>query len=197
MLQILDQIQIFSAEQWAFNVASEQQHLIGRGREANMLGVASPTADAWDWTLVGQVYQAAVALYCITSLSSGLTEKYQTPENLQQIEKTRILKESCHGSLLEGLKAIASSNVQQLRKLVIWPLVIAGIVSEGDEDDTHTFILDELLYISRALGTASPLVARDLVKRLWASSNLKLGAGYGEMNVQWDTLFDRPYCFVV
>jgi len=102
-------------------------------------------------------------------------------DQLAQHSEVLFLKESCRRSLLGNLKEIASSPVVQLRKLVIWPLVIAGIESEHDEDGSRSFIASELKWISRALGTASPLVAQDFLSRLWR----RFQAAAGLWNQQW------------
>jgi hypothetical protein len=193
---ILQQIHQFSPEQWALEVASAQSSSERGDRRPHARTVANTQPDIWDWRLMGQVYQAAVALYCISSLIIPEMALNRSAATLERSRPIELVKESCCRTLLEGLKAVASTRVSQLRKFVLWPLVIAGIVVRGEVAEEHTFILDELMHVSRALGTASALVARDLISRLWARRRSMVSNGYSEEG-PWDELFDRSYCFAV
>lgn len=95
--------------------------------------------------------------------------------------------------LLRSLKDIASNPQSQLRKLVFWPLVIGGIHVEASDNECKEFILGELTWVSKALGIASPLVAKDLLGKIWSSSRSSKGNGHR----RWDSLFDRPYVFAM
>jgi hypothetical protein len=71
----------------------------------------------------------------------------------------------------------------------MWPTVIAGVELDADDDTSKAFILEELGWASKMFGTASLLVAQDLLKRIWNSGRTKTR--------RWDDLFDRPYAFVM
>lgn len=195
MFAILQQIQQFSSEKWAMEVSFAYSSL-GPEQELHTQTVANTQPDILDWRLIGEVYQAAVALYCISSLIIPGMGFENVAATLERSKAIGLAQESCWWTLLKGLKAVASNKVRQLRKLVLWPLVIAGIVSRGEGAEVQSFILDELSHVSRALGTASPLVARDLLSRLWARHRSGPRSMYREER-SWDDLFDRSYCFAV
>ena len=66
---------------------------------------------------------------------------------------------------------------------------MAGVEAADEDNITKRFVGDELRWISNTLGTAAPLVARDLLEtRVWARW---LGGG------SWEGLFDQPYVFVL
>ncbi|KAJ4287913.1 hypothetical protein N0V88_007533 [Collariella sp. IMI 366227] len=162
-LDILRHIRAFSADKWAAEISanhSTQENAVSR---AGLSG----------WWDIGLIYQSAIAIYCILSL-------------LQDTVHTGLLagaRVQCATVLHGRLREVSKST--QLRKLVIWPLVIAGI--EARDDASKRFVVDELQWVSHALGTAAPLVAKDLLeKHIW-----------GLWKANWDDLFDQPYVFVL
>lgn len=190
LMTILNRIRRFSVESWIEDVTNAQNRIIV---EANLEDEAtshvSPDSNL-QWLHIGLVFQAAVALYCLSSLSpmesgddSGLYIDGSGDNELS------FIRESCRRSLLGNLKEIASGSGQHPRKMVLWPHIIAGLVTRDDDDGARSFILSELVWISRALGTASPLIACELLKRLWKCPNTT--------SRRWDDLFDRPYCFSI
>lgn len=186
MLFFLDQIRAFSVEDWVVEI-SDAQASWDEQRPSNPRQCKGQT-EAWNWGPVGNAWQAAIALYCILSLTDiDEIASNSVSGAFHRVSEVLLLKESCRRSLLGNLKEIATDPVSQLRKLVFWPVFMAGVVSEDDEDGARTFIRSELLYISRALGTAAALIARDFLDKQWASSDPQ----------RWDDLFDRPYIFAL
>lgn len=150
--KILGRIQTFSSEQWA---------------------ESEPSAKS-DWILIGNIFQAAVALYCISSLQS-----------LSILPLIPILRGRCniHGHCLQVLlkKALSSPST---RNLMLWPLVVLGMEAVNGGAAMRTFVREQLSELSRSIGTYVPLNAKEVLERFWASST-----------TNWDACFDRPYAF--
>ncbi|GAB1318370.1 Arginine metabolism regulation protein II [Madurella fahalii] len=170
-LDVLRRIRAFQIDKWAAEV--------GFDKAGERVGFGG-------WQIIAYIYQSAIAIYCIASLlydnteaCSGMdTDRYLGPREV--ISKTR---DVCRSVLLSRLREACGST--QLRKLVLWPLVVAGI--EAEDHATKRFVLEELQWISSSLGTAAPLIAKDfLEQRVW---RCKRGA--------WDSLFDQSYVFVL
>ena len=176
--QILKRIRSFSVENWTAGVRSKLQADAKSSSNSEQLGPS-----CWDWQCVASTYQSAAALYCIDSLLNDECTQ-------ARLSKLRLAYREI---LLRNLRDIASNSQNQLRKLVIWPLIIAGIEVDARDSISKEFILGELAWTCSALGTASPLVARGLLTRVWSSH------WPAERNARskWGSLFDRPYCFVV
>lgn len=178
---IMARVLSFSSETWASGVCEWADSgpavtAAGRGR----LPVGS-NPGTWDWARIGRIYQAAVALYCMASLPDS-SDGYSSEIDLALALRDRLLRD---------LRQTSADTNGHLRKLVLWPLVILGLkLDPGDEEQeaARRYVISELEWESAALGTASPLVARDLLQRLWRSSRGGLGA-------RWESLFDRPYVF--
>ncbi|KAK4098861.1 C6 zinc finger domain-containing protein [Parathielavia hyrcaniae] len=166
---ILERIHHFSPEHWA--------DIKPRSRD--------------DWTLMGRIYQTAVALYCVSSLQSlavlptTTTTTGTTTTTPQSGARARLLHQ-----LLE--QAVASQRIQ---RFTLWPLVVLGVVTSPTHGDgaaasaaARGFVAAQLPVLSRCVGTYVPLTAKSVLERFWASSG---GTGQG----QWDACFDRPYAF--
>jgi hypothetical protein len=184
-LEILRRIRAFQASKWATEVVS-----------AIPPEILTTQGGLGGWHSMACIYQSAIAIYCISSLLHDTTDFFAgellipgssdpshghpaTHDALATARKT------CAAVLVSRLREICKYS--QLRKMVLWPVVVAGI--EAEDDTTRQFVVGELRWISNALGIAAPLVAKDLlVKRVW-----KLGLEKGS----WDTLFDQPYVFVM
>lgn len=149
---ILDDIQAFSPNEWA----------------------KEPHFD--EWVLVGTIYKAAVAIYCIMSLQS-LNVLPCSPE----MEDMRC---AFGDGLLEGLRiGVKSSRIIQF---ILWPTIVAGAEAAHRSRECQNCIRERLQDISRSIGSSSPLKARTVLEHFWerkASS--------------WDECFDHPYMFVV
>lgn len=192
MLEILDQITAFSVTDWVRDVSIAQREYIEGG--IDYAGEAGGPWKTWNWTPVGNAYQAAISLYCIYSLSNvDEVAKEGDKISCARLSEIQLQIESCRSSLLSNLTQLVTDPVPQLRKLVFWPVFIAGIISKEDEDGTRNFVRSELLYISRVLGTAAALVARDFLDTKWQS----IEPANSQTWNSWDHLFDRPYIFAV
>lgn len=171
---ILPRILSFSPGPWALEVcarvASEAKSVVG-GKEP------SSPPDTWDWESIGRIYQAAVALYCMASL----------PDSTDDCDTSLDLRSVLRDSLLQDLKQTSTDPNAQLRKLVLWPLTILGLELDGSDEAAQRFIISEMEWNSATMGIASPLVAKDLLEKVWLS--------HGGRGTPWESLFDRPYVF--
>ncbi|WAO90298.1 Hypothetical protein NCS54_00772000 [Fusarium falciforme] len=151
-LEILERIHLFSPEQWASSKPFHQE----------------------DWVLIGKVYQAAAALYCILSLQS-----------LGVLPETPDLRACCaaHGQILWLLLDVGLS-CPRTRRSLIWPLVLLGVEAVHGGPKMRAFVSEKLPELSYDAGTYVPLMAKSVLKSFWDS---------GEM--RWDSCFDRPYVF--
>jgi hypothetical protein len=156
--EILRRIHAFSPEQWA----------------------ASKSTSQADWMLLGGVYQATVALYCISSLQSLSVLPPACP----------LLRARCvaHGRSLRKLLEEALP-LPRIKRFMLWPLVVLGVEAvnlDGNEGpELRTFVAQRHLpELSRHVGSYVPLTARHVLERFWAS---------GE--TCWDACFDKPYAF--
>ncbi|KAL6823213.1 fungal-specific transcription factor domain-containing protein [Trichoderma camerunense] len=126
------------------------------------------------WALVGLVYQAAVALYCVLSLQS-----------LSTLPETPALRVQCatHGRLMQTLlvEALASKS---LKRFTIWPLVVLGVEAVHGDASMRAFVAKELSELSQSVGSYVPLTAKRVLGEFWASGKTR-----------WDACFDRPYVF--
>ena len=196
-LEILLRVKFFSSEQWAANIKlSPRDRLVDDddstiGNDAS----SSQNASSWDWQSIAEVFQSAVALYCISSLvnpgQGGATTPQRGAQHHTNIPFTR---EKYRDQLLCSLHRVATDPSGRLRKLVIWPLVVAGIELDPADEASRSFVLGELRWISGALGTASPLTAIEFLRGLWRSSMHLLR---DDSNTWWDRLFDRAYVFAM
>ncbi|KAK4244933.1 hypothetical protein C7999DRAFT_16842 [Corynascus novoguineensis] len=188
-LDVFWRIASFSTSKWAAEVA------VSTSGDENPVSIAG-------WSDVASIYQSAIAVYCLASLlhdtmtssksdtikTVGGSYPYSNPNAGPNPDLKRIVAEArkMYASTLINKLKEASKNTQ-LRKLVLWPLFVAGV--EAGNEDARRFVAGELRWISNALGTAAPLVARDLLeKRIWA-----FGLGKGS----WDAIFDLSYVFVL
>ncbi|KAF7597033.1 hypothetical protein BBP40_010507 [Aspergillus hancockii] len=128
-----------------------------------------------DRILLGNVYQAAVALYYIPSLQS-----------LSVLPLNPLLRASCtaHGQLLQVLLNQALSSPRN-KGCILWPLVVLGMETVNGNVVMRTFAQEPLPEISRYMGTHVPLTLKGVLERFWAS---------GETH--WDACLDIPYSFI-
>ncbi|KAL5362946.1 fungal-specific transcription factor domain-containing protein, partial [Aspergillus floccosus] len=150
---ILRRIHDFSSEQWTQSKPSSKV----------------------DWMLLGNVYQAAVALYCILSLQS-----------LSILPRTPLFRASCtsHGQYLQQQlnKALPSPRI---KRFTLWPLVVLGVEAVNGGAGMRAFVREQLPEMSRHVGSYVPLTAKDVLERFWASGETR-----------WDACFDRSYMLV-
>ncbi|KAK4040943.1 fungal-specific transcription factor domain-containing protein [Parachaetomium inaequale] len=180
-LDILRRVRSFPTDKWAAEV---------------VVGISAGEDPAFEagftgWHDIACIYRSAIAIYCISSLlhdnASGPCENTGVPGDPHLSPKQVLAKEreAYVSMLVSRLRDVIECT--HLRKLVLWPLFVAG--AEVEDETTKRFVADELRWISNALGTAAPLVAKDLLEnRVWA-----LGLGRGS----WGALFDQSYVFVL
>lgn len=128
-----------------------------------------------DWMAIGSISRAATAIYCILSLQS-----------LSVLPPSTSLREQCskHSHFLhEHLGAALSSPTT--RVLMLWPLVVLGVEAAHGGPEMRSFVAKGLEDMSWQVGTSSPLAAKSVLERFWAS-----GA------TRWDSCFDKPYAFM-
>ena len=127
-----------------------------------------------DWMRLGNIYQAAVGLYCILSLQS-----------LSVLPRSLSLRTQCarHAQILQVLVKQALSS-PKTKRFMIWPLVVLGVEAVHGDSALRTSVGQQLVELSRYAGTYVPLLAKSVLERFWVS---------GE--TAWDSCFDRPYAF--
>ncbi|KAK2732047.1 hypothetical protein CKAH01_01993 [Colletotrichum kahawae] len=154
--EMLERIHDFSPREWA----KLKPHL-------------TPSSMA-DWALLGAVYKAAVALYCVLSLQS-----------LSVLPTTTLLRDICatHGQILKSHLEQALQS-PQMGRFLVWPMVLLGVEAVHGDAAMRGFVSMKLPELSRDLGTHVPLTAKHVLERFWAS---------GETT--WDACFDRRYAF--
>ncbi|RSL45586.1 hypothetical protein CEP53_010699 [Fusarium sp. AF-6] len=186
-LDLLQRIQSFSVENWVTSIDLNEKLNEDPNKPSKQRQALS-----WDWQSVAYIYQSAVALYCISSL---LYPQYtqDMPQTLDEDVDIAAIRSAYLATLLCNIKEIASGSNMQLRKMLIWPLVIAGIEVDVNDEASKKLICGELAWISKVVGTASPLVAHDFLSKLWKSDWIP--TGYGRRS--WNSIFDRPYVFVM
>lgn len=149
-VEILNRIRAFSVDEW----------------------VRSKPSSAEAWLFVGNVYRAAVTIYCVSSLQS-----------LSILPRTDRLRECCsaEGRILQGLLTGALSTAGE-GAFMLWPLVVLGMEAVNGPPDMRRFVEQQLPEMSRHVGSYAPLTANQLLDRYWTS---------GERG--WDACFDKPY----
>lgn len=150
--EILDNVYGFSAELWA----------------------KSKPLSTEDWMLIGSVYQAGVALYCIMSLQS-----------LSVLPASVELRAQCatYGQLLKMLLGKGLSS-PKTKRFMVWPLVLLGVEAVHGDAVTRAFVAKQLTELSCSIGIYLPLLAKDVLETFWASGETR-----------WDACFARPYVF--
>lgn len=128
-----------------------------------------------DWMVIGSISRAAAAIYCILSLQS-----------LSVFPPSSSLREQCrrHSRFLQKHLGAALSS-PRIRMLMLWPLVVLGVEAVHGGSEMRLFVAKQLEEMSWQIGTSSPLAAKSVLERFWAS-----GA------TRWDLCFDRPYAFM-
>jgi hypothetical protein len=173
---ILRRVLDFSPEVWASEIVAHSTFNTG--------GSLDKTEPAFavlriGWERIGRIYQSAVVHYCLAS-------QPQVSDHVCESDQWTSLR----AGLLQDLRDLSLDACSHHRKLVIWPLTILGLTLNDDDAGAQQFVLQELKWASAALGTATPLVAMQLLERTWRTWQVYSGWG-------WDKLFDRPYIFAL
>ncbi|KAK0671461.1 putative C6 zinc finger domain protein [Cercophora samala] len=159
-LDLLAQIDRFSPEDWASN-----------------LGSSSVFAKRDEFLVIGRLFHASVALYCILSL---LSTGALTPTHEVEVLRARYARVLF--SILETGMA-----TPRARKRMTWPLIVAGVEAAGAGADVQRYIGRCLVDMARDQGISPPLVAKRLLERFWVRGGEK----------RWDDCWDGAYAFVM
>ncbi|KAF4461505.1 C6 zinc finger domain-containing [Fusarium albosuccineum] len=187
-LDLLRGIMSFSVDTWADEINQDEQTTIKS--ETCLVQQQDPV----DWQSLAHIYQSAVALYCISALLIPVHTHIETTNKpLNSDLDVGALRVRHRDILISKLKEIASKPKCHFRKMIIWATVIAGIEVDANDQESKTFIWNDLAWASKAMGTASPLVGRDLLKKLWASDKTRSEYPWES----WASLFDKPYVFIM
>jgi hypothetical protein len=127
------------------------------------------------WTLMGNIYRAAAALYCILSLQSLKVLPDVAPLRDQIIT---LGKDLLH-LIKEGLSS------REIDRFMLWPLVVLGVCASRNST-TRAFVRVQLEGLSVRIGTYAPLTAKGVLEIFWSSGESR-----------WDRCFDRPYAFTM
>ncbi|WPH04213.1 Hypothetical protein R9X50_00710200 [Acrodontium crateriforme] len=125
-----------------------------------------------EWGVLTFVYHSAVCLFALAALGPNLFG----PENEFRAMQSRILF-----SMLD--KAL---KFPTLKFCLLWPTLVAGFEAAGGTQEQRVFVDKALNGMTTELGSASPLVAKDILQNFWRSGKRR-----------WDDCFDRPYMFAV
>lgn len=190
---LLDKINSFSPEKWGNEAAVAQFSNNILDKENN-----GPHASLSGWLCVASAYQCAVALYCLGSLLNGHAE-----EGIIDTANPRIsdgvgvsqngMQKAYLNVLLHQLTEMMCPDIAagfQFGKLVVWPLVIAGMALPQNDERSKRFIKHQLNLAGAILGTSSTLVAVRVLEQIWMSSR----ACHRRL---WDEVFDKSYIFVI
>jgi len=173
---ILRRVLDFSPKLWASEIVAHSDFSTGGSLDKTEQVFAVRRIG---WERVGRIYQSAVVLYCLAS-------QPQVSDHVRESDQWMSLR-AC---LLQDLRDLSLDACSHHRKLVIWPLTMLGLTLNYDDGGAQQFVLQELKWASVSLGTATPLVAMQLLERTWRTWQVYSGWG-------WDKLFDRPYIFAL
>ncbi|KAJ0426772.1 fungal-specific transcription factor domain-containing protein [Aspergillus carlsbadensis] len=133
------------------------------------------------FTLVVQMYKAAITLYCISSL-----------QDLGVLETCPLLGDNCTTARYLTYDLISKTRAAfGIAGCLVWPLMVLGVEAEGDGDDDpggsvamREFICRNLVEQWQYSATYAPMALKDTLQMYWASRNKG-----------WETCFDRPFIF--
>lgn len=149
---ILDSVDGFSPREWA----------------------VSKPASREGWTIIGNAFQTAVAIYCISSLQS-----------ISVLPDNQSLRAHCtaQGQVLYLLlkDALLSPVV---KRAMLWPLAMLGMEAVNGSGMMREFVKNQLTELSREFGTHVPLMTKTVLGKFWGSGETR-----------WDCCFDKPYIF--
>ncbi|ORY07025.1 fungal-specific transcription factor domain-domain-containing protein [Clohesyomyces aquaticus] len=156
---------------------SAAEELLGRIESFSPEEHAASQSCAYDeWVLIGRIYQAAVALYCISSLQSLLILPFSPELRIARIEKKATLF-----TLLK--KALESRTVQIC---MLWPLIIAGAEARDGSADLRAIVCRGLDNHALYQGTMLPQLGKEILEQFWESGSM-----------QWDECWSKPCVFVI
>lgn len=141
------------------------------------------------FTLVAQIFKAAVCLYGILSLpeyastsSLAVTTSTASMRGTQgSMPSYTMIKSSYRSSLLCFIRSAWNTRLRD-KKALYWPLIVAGVaVADGDAADQEYVGAILHRYSVRPDSTSCPFATEDKLRAVWASG--KTG---------WDDCFDEP-----
>lgn len=151
----------------------------------------------WTWLAFISAYKSAIALYCLSTifgvgyLSASERSALQSGDNIAHETDYAF-----HWKTLRGnLQLVVSDQEDHLRKFTIWPMVILGLTASPMDEASKVFVTNELRWISKNVGTASPLIAIEVLLALWRSVGQRTLPG--TTVVTWDSVFKQPYIFAL
>ncbi|KID84335.1 C6 zinc finger domain protein [Metarhizium guizhouense ARSEF 977] len=151
-------------------------------------------ARRWIWLALTSAFKSAIALYCISTLFDGRTyESGDDDTACNALTSCSDIRMFHVETLRTNLQTVASDERGQLRKFTIWLLVVLGVVTDPSDETSKRFITGELKWISGHVGISSPLIAIDVLEKIWQTS----GTRADKKSVGWDGLFEKPYIFAL
>lgn len=194
---LLQSILSISIHDWATDACASQLTLMrgGDDEEDNNSDKCDAPAEIVpyeSWVDIASIYQKAAALYCISALYLPYTPTKNATGQQIFMDLMDVAK-GFQSSLLQTLRRISSIPTNHHRKMIMWPLMIAGLTTASSDYESTKYILGELVWIARNLGTASAIVAHTYLTNLWHDG----GYSWPSPSRPWDSLFDQPYIFAL
>jgi transcription factor-like protein len=202
--ELLNQVTSFSPDIWAAKTAASQAISSSSSRIEELDAVPEPaqpggaaryaqSREFLNWRRMATVYKSSTALYCILSLIGSETSMPGSASKADPLELKALFQRTLSQNLKE-LCIARETRSDQMRRLVMWPLAIAGTQLEKGHDQMKDLVRRELDWQSVELGTSTPLVIREFLERLWTRGP----ETDPEMHrTAWDAMFDKPYAFAV
>ncbi|KID96146.1 C6 zinc finger domain protein, partial [Metarhizium majus ARSEF 297] len=138
------------------------------------------------WLALTSAFKSAIALYCISTVFDGRT--YESGDDgtacnaLTSCSDVRMFHVE---TLRTNLQTVASDDRGQLRKFTIWLLVVLGVVTDPSDETSKRFITGELKWISGHVGISSPLIAIEVLEKIWQTCRTRAD----KKGVGWDGHF--------
>lgn len=127
-----------------------------------------------NWTVIARAFQAAVAIYCISSL--------QSISVLPDGGSLRA-RAAAHGQRLFLLLSDASVS-PVVDRAMLWPLALLGMEAVHGSATVRDFVKKKLSELSREFGTNVPLTTKLVLEKFWNSGQTR-----------WEACFDKSYIF--
>ncbi|POR34931.1 Uncharacterized protein TPAR_04870 [Tolypocladium paradoxum] len=184
----------FSSQNWAaeIKIATQNDGAGDTGPARKAWGSSGPLpsrVSSWDWQRLASIYQAAVAIYCISSLLG-----YEDPGNseLQIMHGLQRDLRRCKPDERRVVQLSASASATCCRGSR-GSAAKAGHLAIKLTRPMRPLFESELAWISSTLGIASLLVGRHFLQGRWQ----RPASWHDEKGQTWGGLFDLPYIFAV
>lgn len=126
-----------------------------------------------DLAVIGNIYKASTALYCISSLQSLSILPVTSFLKNNIIDMTQVLKQQLAHAL----------SSEKFLRLLLWPVVVLGVMAR-EEKAMREFVQKSLLNLRHYTRIYTPQIAVAVLEEFWASKR-----GF------WDDCFREPYMF--